>query len=113
VGLREEGMRSHARSLVPPARFAIVCACVLTAWSVAYALLRVVERVTLPQPNPAMISWSERSAFSWRLVLAGYVALAIAPLAWTLARRSSLARAAPLWLVGVALASVAQAWLAP
>jgi hypothetical protein len=39
---------------------------------VAYAALRAVERLVFPEPNPAMVIWTDRSAFVWRVALALY-----------------------------------------
>ena len=33
----------------------------------AYAILRGVERVFFAEPNPALLIWSDRSAFLWRV----------------------------------------------
>jgi hypothetical protein len=33
---------------------------------IAYATLRVVERAFYAEPNPALLIWSDRSAFLWR-----------------------------------------------
>ena len=33
----------------------------------AYAILRGVERVFYAEPNPALLIWSDRSAFLWRV----------------------------------------------
>lgn len=32
----------------------------------AYAALRGIERAFFPEPNPALLIWSDRSAFLWR-----------------------------------------------
>ena len=39
---------------------------------VAYALLRGVERAFYSEPNPALLIWSDRSAFLWRAQVALY-----------------------------------------
>ncbi len=39
---------------------------------IAYALARVLERAVFPEPNPAMLIWSERSNFVWRTAIALY-----------------------------------------
>ena len=38
----------------------------------AYAILRGAERVFFAEPNPALLIWSDRSAFLWRVQEAVY-----------------------------------------
>ena len=38
----------------------------------AYAAQRAFERAVFPEPNPAILIWSERSSFVWRSVIAVY-----------------------------------------
>lgn len=72
----------------------------------AYALLRLAERVAFRQPNPAIVLWAERSAFGWRVALAVYLGLLGAPLGHALAREGR--ERASLWLGrAAALAGVA------
>jgi hypothetical protein len=75
---------------------------------VAYALLRTVERALLPEPNPAIVIWSERSAFAWRAAVALWLGVLGAIGGFALARRSLepasrtaavLAALGPIWLV--------------
>jgi hypothetical protein len=39
---------------------------------VAYAILRGVERAFYQEPNPALLIWSDRSAFLWRAQVSLY-----------------------------------------
>lgn len=39
---------------------------------VAYAILRGVERAFYSEPNPALLIWSDRSAFLWRAQVSLY-----------------------------------------
>ncbi len=39
---------------------------------IAYAAQRVVERAFFPEPNPAVLIWSDRSAFVWRALFSIY-----------------------------------------
>jgi len=39
----------------------------------AYVALRVAERAFFPEPDPAIVIWSERSRFGWRALLAIYL----------------------------------------
>jgi len=50
----------------PAERLLLAGASGLAAAVLAYAALRVVERAFFPEPNPALLIWSERSTFLWR-----------------------------------------------
>jgi len=74
----------------------------------AYAVLRTVERALLPEPNPAIVIWSERSAFAWRAAVSLWLGGLGSIGGWALARRSLepaacatalLAVLGPIWLV--------------
>lgn len=39
----------------------------------AYAAVRGVERAFFPEPNPAILIWSDRSPLAWRLLSAVYL----------------------------------------
>jgi hypothetical protein len=75
---------------------------------IAYALIRVLERVVFPEPNPAMILWSERSNFAWRAAIALYAGGMGVFGGWALAARApaSSARALPA-AIAVAAAALA------
>ncbi len=47
-------------------RLLIAGATGVAAAIVAYAILRGVERTFYAEPNPALLIWSDRSAFLWR-----------------------------------------------
>jgi hypothetical protein len=47
-------------------RIFIAVASGVAAAIIAYAALRVVERAFYLEPNPALLIWSDRSAFLWR-----------------------------------------------
>lgn len=72
---------------------------------VTYALLRIVEQTLYPEPNPAMLLWSDRSPFVWRAAIALYVAGAAAFGGFAAARRSE-DRAAKA-LRGIVIAAIA------
>jgi hypothetical protein len=50
----------------PGERLLIAGATGVAAAIVAYAILRGVERTFYTEPNPALLIWSDRSAFLWR-----------------------------------------------
>lgn len=50
----------------PIERVFIAVAAGLATAIIAYAALRVVERAFYAEPNPALLIWSDRSAFLWR-----------------------------------------------
>jgi hypothetical protein len=82
---------------------------------IAYALVRGAERAFFPEPNPALLIWSERSPLVWRVVSALYVGGAGVFGGYALASRG--ARAAARWLTAaLAIATgaiVAQAVFLP
>lgn len=92
---------------------AIAAGCAVAV--LAYAAQRVLERVAFPEPNPAMLIWSERSSFVWRSAIALYAggmgALGGYALAGRSPRASGRSLAAALALAALALA--AQGALAP
>lgn len=90
-----------------------VAACTTAAG--LYAIMRVVQSLLFPEPNPALVIWSEHAGFFWRALTVAYVGGMAAFLAWIASGRSAarvaevLARALP---VAAALLA-AQAILVP
>lgn len=82
---------------------------------IAYAIVRGVERTFFPEPNPALLIWSDRSPLVWRVVSALYVGGAGVFGGYAMASRN--APAAARWLTAtITIATVAialQAVLAP
>jgi hypothetical protein len=66
VGRRSDG----ADDRLDRALIAVASGAVFTL--LAYAAQRVVERVFFPEPNPAVLIWSERSTFLWRALFSLY-----------------------------------------
>ncbi len=56
---------------------------------IAYAALRCTEHFFYPRENPAVIIWTERSGFIWRIAIALYIAGAALFGSYALALRSS------------------------
>jgi hypothetical protein len=89
-----------------PRSAALLAVALAATTSIAvYAAARIFERLVLPEPNPAALVWSERSAIFWRMVIAIYAAGAAAFGGVALGRRSP-ARAARLLVVALAIALV-------
>jgi len=90
-----------------------VAAC--TTAAALYALVRVAQALLFPEPDPALVIWSEHAGFFWRALTVGYVGGMAAFLAWVASARGAarvaevLARAVP---VAAALLA-AQAILVP
>ncbi|APR85210.1 Hypothetical protein A7982_10559 [Minicystis rosea] len=63
---------------------------------IAYAIVRGVERAFFPEPNPAILIWSDRSPLVWRMAAAVYVGGASVFGGHALAARD--ARAAARWV---------------
>lgn len=78
---------------------ALVAAC--TTAASLYALLRVVQAVFMPEPDPALVLWSEHAGFFWRGWTAAHAGGTAGFVAWIAAGRDpervarALARAVP------------------
>jgi hypothetical protein len=89
------------------AGLAVVAGCLAAV--VVYAMLRVVQAVFLPEPDPALVLWSAHAGFFWRSWTAAYVGGTAAFVAWIAAGRDAarvttfLARALPLAAAAIAL----------
>jgi hypothetical protein len=96
-------------------RLLLALAAACAAAVIAYAAVRSVEAALFPEPNPAIVIWSERSGFLWRSAIALYIGGMGAFGAYALAARSP--SAAARWLVRAvllaAIAIVAQGALLP
>ena len=82
---------------------------------VVYAALRTTERLFLPQANPALVLWSERSAFLWRFGVSGWLGGLGLFAGWALSARGperAFAVAAVLGAAGPAWIGLL-AWIAP
>lgn len=52
-----------------------------TAAALLYSILRIVQAIILPEPDPATVMWTEHSGFFWRAWTCAYAAGAIALIA--------------------------------
>jgi hypothetical protein len=92
---------------------ALVAMC--TSATALYAVVRVVQALVFPEPDPALIIWSEHAGFFWRSWTVAYVGGMAAFLAYLASARhapalaSFLARAVPF----AAALLTAQALLVP
>ena len=64
---------------------------------VAYAGIRIVERLLFAEPNPAMLIWADQSPFVWRSAIALYLGGAGVFGGYALASRSPGAAARALF----------------
>lgn len=62
----------------------------LVVMVIAYVGLRLAEARFFPEADPAIIIWSERSRYGWRVLIAGYLGGAATFLGYALALRSAL-----------------------
>jgi hypothetical protein len=53
----------------------------------SYALLRLVQKLFLTEPDPALVFYSEHAGFFWRAWTAAYAGGTFAFLGWLAARR--------------------------
>lgn len=73
-----------------------------------YAVVRVIQGVLFPEPNPALVVWSVRIGMFWRIGVVVYASLLVAPLAFRWARRDLLgACRGALWGVSAAALAIA------
>lgn len=85
----------------------------LAAAVLAYAALRGIERAFLPEPNPALLIWSDRSAFLWRTQEALYAGGLGAFGGYALAGRQPRARWLPALIAAAVSALVLVTVIAP
>lgn len=91
---------------------ALALATACTAAALLYSILRIVQALVLPEPDPATVMWTEHSGFFWRAWTCAYVAGAIALIVHRFASDRTarlLARA----VIPVAVIVVAQALFVP
>jgi hypothetical protein len=62
-------------------KIALAIASGCTAAALLYSLLRILQALVLPEPDPTTVLWSEHSGFFWRAWTCAYVGGAIALLA--------------------------------
>jgi hypothetical protein len=110
---------ARSRRGTPPcpraARLLVGVGCGAATAVIAYVIERVVERVFFPEPNPAMLIWSDRSPFVWRAAIALYLGGAAVFGGHALVARAPRA-GGRLLLVSLAVAAIAitaQTVLAP
>ena len=92
---------------------AVVAAC--TTAAALYALVRVAQALIFPEPDPALVIWSEHAGFFWRALTVGYVGGMAGFVTW-LASAKHAARIAHVLGRAVPLAAAlltAQALLVP
>ncbi len=90
-------------------RAVLLLGCVSAVWGLAvavggYAVLRVVQSLVYPDPNPATLVWSAHSGYLWRIGTVAYAAGIASFVAFLLARRR-LDRAARALVPAVAVAA--------
>lgn len=102
---------SEARSV--RVALAIVAACSMAA--AVYAGLRLVQKLLFPDPDPALVIWSEHAGYFWRAWTAVYVGGMLGFVAYVAARRDPV-RTARVLATSVVLSAVlitAQGLLVP
>ena len=95
------------------AGLAVVAAC--TTAAALYAIIRVAQALIFPEPDPALIIWSEHAGFFWRVWTVFYLGGMSAFITWLLSARYAAAIASFLgWaLPASALLLAAQSVLVP
>jgi hypothetical protein len=77
-----------------------------TSAALLYSVLRVIQALVLPEPDPAAVMWTEHSGFFWRAWTCAYAGGAVALLAHRFAGERTariLARAIVPVTIGVAV----------
>lgn len=96
-------------------RFGLAVVALCTAATGLYATLRVAQALIFPEPDPALVIWSEHAGFFWRTWTVLYGGGMVGFLAWMASARHAarvaavLARALP----AAAALLAAQAMLVP
>ena len=95
------------------AGLAVVAAC--TTAAALYAIIRLAQALIFPEPDPALIIWSEHAGFFWRVWTVFYLGGMSAFITWLLSARHAAAIASFLgWaLPASALLLAAQGVLVP
>lgn len=88
----------------PRVRFALALVAAAVTATTAYALLRVLQLRLFPEPDPALVLWSEHSGYFWRAWIASYAGGTAAFVAW-LASAKDAARVARLLATAVLIAA--------
>lgn len=66
-------------------KIALALATGFTSAALLYSILRIIQALVLPEPDPATVMWSEHSGFFWRAWTCAYVAGAVALIAFRFA----------------------------
>ncbi len=92
---------------------AVVAAC--TAATALYGIVRVAQALLFPEPDPALVIWSEHAGFFWRAWTVAYVGGMVGILTWAVAERdpARVARALATAVPIAALVVAAQGLLVP
>lgn len=93
-------------------KIALALATGLTSAALLYSILRILQAVVLPEPDPAMVMWTEHSGFFWRAWTCAYVAGAVALVAHRFANER-LARILARTIVPVTAVVVLQTMFVP
>lgn len=93
-------------------KVALAIAAGCTSAAFLYSVLRIVQAIVLPEPDPATVMWTEHSGFFWRAWTCAYAAGAVALGAHRFAGER-LARAVALAVLPVAAFVLLQAALVP
>ncbi|HTB73852.1 MAG TPA: hypothetical protein VK762_11440 [Polyangiaceae bacterium] len=97
---------------------AVTCA-IAVAWGLviavgAYAVVRAIQRVVYPDPNPAALVWSAHAGFFWRAWTVSYLGGIAAFVAFFVARGRTAAAAralAPAIAIAAGLLALQSAFL--
>lgn len=92
---------------------AVVAAC--AAAIAVYAVLRIAQKLLFPEPDPALVLWSEHAGYFWRAGTAGYVGGTAGFIAYVTSARHAArtARVLATAVVASAIALAAQGVLVP
>lgn len=91
-------------------RLAFIVAC--AAALIAYAALRLGQKIAYSEADPALVIYSEHAAYFWRAWTAAYLGAMVAAAVWLL-EEARVARALPRLIVVAAFLLAAQALFLP
>jgi hypothetical protein len=98
-----------------PVRLALAVIAGATSAAALYAALRAFQAVWMPDPNPALVIWSEHAGYFWRAWTVAYAGGMVGFVTWAVAKKepARVARVLARFVVIAAAMLAVQALLFP
>ena len=96
-------------------RVALAAVAACTSATALYALLRIVQKLVFPEPDPALVIWSEHAGYFWRAWTAVYAGGMVGFVTYLVAKRAPerTARVVAIAIVVATIVLGAQGLLVP